>query len=57
MSNVFSSKKLINSMYQAPNLEHLLCQSKFIPLEENFHELHLLPISVKSLFLFIQKSE
>ena len=38
MSNVvFSSKKLINSMRQAPNLERLLCKSKFMPVEENFH--------------------
>ena len=36
MSNVFSDKKLINSMCQLPNLEHVLCKSKFMPIEENF---------------------
>ena len=37
MSNVFNGKKLINSMRQAPNLERLLCKSKFLPVEEHFH--------------------
>ena len=37
MFNVFSAKKLINSIPQAPNLEHLLCESKFMPVKENFH--------------------
>ena len=37
MSNVFNGKKLINSMRQAPNLERLLCKSKFMPVEEHFH--------------------
>ena len=37
MSNVFNGKKLINSMRQAPNLERLLCKSKFKPVEEHFH--------------------
>ena len=37
MSNVSSSKKLINSMRQMPNVERLLCKSKFMPVEENFH--------------------
>ena len=37
MSNVFNGKKLINSMRQAPNLERLLCKSKFMPIEEHFH--------------------
>ena len=37
MLNAFSSKKLINSMNQGPKLERLLCKSKFIPVEENFH--------------------
>ena len=37
MSNVFGSKKLINSMRQAPDLERLLCKSKFMPVEKNFH--------------------
>ena len=36
MSNVFSGKKLINSICQAPNLERLLCKSRFMPVEENF---------------------
>ena len=29
-------KKLRNSMCQAPNLERLLCKSKFMPVEEHF---------------------
>ena len=37
MSNVFSSKKLINFVRQTPNLERLLCKSKFMPAEEHFH--------------------
>ena len=37
MSNVFNGKKLIKSMRQAPNLERLLCKSKFMPVEEHFH--------------------
>ena len=37
MSNVFNGKKLINSMRQVPNLERLLCKSKFMLLEEHFH--------------------
>ena len=37
MSNVFRSKKVINYMRQAANLERLLCKSKFMPVEENFH--------------------
>ena len=37
MSNVFSGKKLIKSMRQASDLERLLCKSKFMPVEENFH--------------------
>ena len=37
MSNVFNGKKLINSMRQAPNLERLLCKSKFMPVQEHFH--------------------
>ena len=37
MLNAFSSKKLINSMNQGPILERLLCKSKFMPAEENFH--------------------
>ena len=36
MSNVFSGKKLIKSILQAPNLERLLCKSKFIPVKKNF---------------------
>ena len=36
MSNVFYGKKLIKSMRQAPNLECLLCKSKFMPVEEHF---------------------
>ena len=37
MFNVFKGKKLINSMHQTPNLERLLCKSKFMPVEEHFH--------------------
>ena len=37
MPNVFSDKKLINSMRQALNLERLLCNSKFMPVEETSH--------------------
>ena len=37
MSNIFDAKKLINSMRQTPNLERLLCKSKFMPVEEHFH--------------------
>ena len=37
MPNVFNGKKLINSMRQAPNLERLLCKSKFMSVEEHFH--------------------
>ena len=37
MSNVFNGKKLIISMRQAPNLERLLCKSKFMLVEEHFH--------------------
>ena len=32
MSDVFNGKKLINSMRQTPNLERLLCKSKFMPV-------------------------
>ena len=34
MSNVFNGKKITNSMRQAPNLERLLCESKFMPVEK-----------------------
>ena len=34
MSNVFNGKKLINS---APNLERLLCKSKFLRVEDHFY--------------------
>ena len=48
-------------MRRASDLEHLLCKSKFIPVEENCHVnscgKNLLLISVKSLFLFSQNSE
>ena len=37
VSMVFNGKNLINSMSEAPNLERLLCKSKFMPVEENFH--------------------
>ena len=37
MFNVISDNKLINSMRQASNLERLLCKSKFMLIEENFH--------------------
>ena len=36
-SNVFNGKKLINSLRQAPNLERLLCKSKFMLVEEHFY--------------------
>ena len=37
MSNVFSGKNLVNSMRLVPNLERLLCKSKFMPVEENVY--------------------
>ena len=37
MPNVFKGRKLINSLRQAPNLERLLCKSKFMPVEERCH--------------------
>ena len=33
----FSSKKLINSIRQAPILKRLLCKSKLMPVEKHFH--------------------
>ena len=30
-------KKLRKSMCRAPNLEYLLCKSKFTPVEKSFH--------------------
>ena len=36
MPNMFYGKKLIKCMHQAPNLERLLCKSKFMPVEEHF---------------------
>ena len=35
--SVFSGKKLINPICQAPTLDRLLCNSKFMPVEENCH--------------------
>ena len=37
MSDFFSGKKQVDSIRQAPNLANLLCKSKFMPVEENFH--------------------
>ena len=34
--NVLGNKKLVNSMRQAPNLERILCKSKYISAEKHF---------------------
>ena len=36
MPNVLGYKNLLNSMYQAPNLERLFCKSEYISVEQNF---------------------
>ena len=51
MSNIFKTKKLVKSMRQAPNLERLLCRSKFGSQHKNHEVKNCRKNCVSSIYL------